>query len=171
MLGGAIFSKFKILSLAETSIPVHNQERSEFVKIVSFELCYLSPALSTKHFFVCNAPAIYESNKVTKLQLHSSLWFTGNGWYVYIEASEPRKPNDTAKLISSSVAGTTASGGKCLSFWYHMYGADINTLSVYVRTGAYDTLLWSKTGTRGDKWIQALVSVNSRTRFQVLEYS
>ena len=90
-----------------------------------------------------------------------------SGWYIYIEASWPRKPNDTAKLISSNVPGTTASGGKCLSFWYHMYGADINTLSVYVRTGSHDTLLWSKTGTRGDKWLQALVTVNSRTHFQV----
>ena len=90
-----------------------------------------------------------------------------SGWYIYIEASWPRKANDTAKLISSNVPGTTASGGKCLSFWYHMYGADINTLSVYVRTGSHDTLLWSKTGTRGDKWLQALVTVNSRTHFQV----
>jgi len=103
--------------------------------------------------------------------MYSSLWFTGNGWYIYIEASQPRKPNDTAKLISSRVPGSTASDGKCLSFWYHMYGADINTLSVYVRTGAYDTLLWSRMGTRGDKWIRALVTVNSRTHFQVLEYS
>lgn len=90
-----------------------------------------------------------------------------SGWYIYIEASWPRKPNNTAKLISSNVPGTTASGGKCLSFWYHMFGADINTLSVYVRTGSHDTLLWSKTGTRGDKWLQALVTVNSRTHFQV----
>lgn len=85
-------------------------------------------------------------------------WFAGNGWYVYIEASWPRKVNDTARLISSSMPATTATKGKCLSFWYHMYGADINTLSVYVRTGAHDTMLWSKTGTRGDKWLQALVT-------------
>ena len=96
------------------------------------------------------------------------MFFTGNGWYIYIEASWPRKPNDMARLISASVPGTTASKGKCLSFWYHMYGADINTLSVYVRTGAHDTLLWSKKGTRGDKWLHALVTVNSRTHFQVL---
>ena len=51
-----------------------------------------------------------------------------------------------------------------------MYGADINTLSVHVRTGAHDTLLWSKRGTRGDKWLQALVTVNSRTHFQVIMF-
>ena len=91
---------------------------------------------------------------------------SANGWYIYIETSSPRKPNDAAKLISSNVPGTTASGGKCLSFWYHMYGADINTLRVYVRSGSVDTLLWTRTGTHGDRWLQAMITVNSRTRFQ-----
>ena len=92
---------------------------------------------------------------------------SANGWYIYIETSSPRKPNDVAKLISSNVPGTTAGGGKCLSFWYHMYGADINTLGVYVRSGSVDTLLWTRTGTHGDRWLQAMITVNSRTRFQV----
>ena len=92
---------------------------------------------------------------------------SARGWYLYIESSFPRKPNDTAKLISSIVPGTTAYGGKCLSFWYHMYGTHISTLSVYVRSGSHDTFLWSKAGTHGDKWLQAVVTVNSRTRFQV----
>ena len=86
---------------------------------------------------------------------------------MYIESSFPRKPNDTAKLISSIVPGTTAYGGKCLSFWYHMYGAHISTLSVYLRNGSHDTLLWSKAGTHGNKWLQAAVTVNSSTHFQV----
>ena len=48
-----------------------------------------------------------------------------------------------------------------------MYGTHISTLSVYVRSGSHDTFLWSKAGTHGDKWLQAVVTVNSRTRFQV----
>ena len=92
---------------------------------------------------------------------------SANGSYIYIESSFPRKPNDTAKLISSIVPGTTAYGGKCLSFWYHMYGAHISTLSVYLRNGSHDTLLWSKAGTRGNKWLEAVVTVNSSTNFQV----
>ena len=86
---------------------------------------------------------------------------------MYIESSSPRKLHDTAKLISSVVPSTTAHSGKCLSFWYHMYGAHISTLSVYLRNGSHDTLLWSKAGTHGDKWIQAVVTVNSSTHFQV----
>ena len=104
------------------------------------------------------------------LSMYSTLVFsilTGNGYYIHIEASWPRIRNDIAKLISAQVPATTGSNGKCLSFWYHMYGADVNTLSVYVRTGSHDTLLWSKSGTRGDKWIKALVSVTSRSPFKV----
>ena len=48
-----------------------------------------------------------------------------------------------------------------------MYGTHISTLSVYVRSGSHDTFLWSKAGTHGDKWLQAVVTVNSRTHFQV----
>ena len=90
-----------------------------------------------------------------------------SGWYIFIETSFPRRPNDAAKLVSANVPGSSAGGGKCLSFWYHMYGAHINALRVYVRSGSKDTLLWSKTGTRGDKWLQAALTVNIRTRFQV----
>ena len=47
-----------------------------------------------------------------------------------------------------------------------MYGADINALRVYVRRGSSDTLLWSKRGTHGDKWLQAALTVNITTHFQ-----
>ena len=89
-----------------------------------------------------------------------------SGWYIFIETSFPRRPNDAAKLVSANVPGSSAGGGKCLSFWYHMYGAHINALRVYVRSDSKDTLLWSKTGTRGDKWLQAALTVNIRTYFQ-----
>ncbi|EDO47787.1 predicted protein [Nematostella vectensis] len=93
---------------------------------------------------------------------------TAQGYYIYIETSYPRKFNDTARIISSSVPGTTGTPGKCLSFWYHMYGATINRLNVLIRTGSHDTPLWSKLGARGDKWIRAQVTVSSRTHFQVV---
>lgn len=96
---------------------------------------------------------------------------SGSGYYAYIETSWPRKTNDTARLISSSVPGTTGTTGKCLTFWYHMYGADINRLSVYVRTGQpgsqHDTRLWNKAGAQGDRWIQAKATATARSSFQV----
>ena len=95
----------------------------------------------------------------------------GSGYYAFIETSWPRKINHTARLISSSVPGTTGSTGKCLSFWYHMYGPDINRLTVYVRTGQpgspHDTRLWNKEGTQGDNWRQAKMTATARSQFKV----
>lgn len=48
------------------------------------------------------------------------------GYYIYIETSSV-SANKTARLLSPTV---TLSGSQCLSFWYHMYGSDINRLSV-----------------------------------------
>ena len=54
------------------------------------------------------------------------------GHYIYIEATY-RHPNDTARIISQSLQlGTT---GKCLKFWYHMYGSDIYLLNMYAKQG------------------------------------
>ncbi|CAB4045387.1 MAM and LDL-receptor class A domain-containing 2-like, partial [Paramuricea clavata] len=47
-----------------------------------------------------------------------------SGWYLYIEASSPRRPNDKARLISPSTAETKS----CLLFFYHMYGHDVGKL-------------------------------------------
>ena len=48
------------------------------------------------------------------------------GYYLYIETSGAAA-NKTARLTSSVV---TSSDTRCLTFWYHMYGAHINTLTV-----------------------------------------
>jgi hypothetical protein len=42
---------------------------------------------------------------------------TGSGYYIYIEASLPQKPDDRAWLKSPLIPATTAS---CLVFYYHM---------------------------------------------------
>ena len=51
------------------------------------------------------------------------------GKYAFIEASWPRKPNDTAVLRSPPIRPTL--GAVCFSFYYHMHGSDINLLNVY----------------------------------------
>jgi hypothetical protein len=52
------------------------------------------------------------------------------GWYVFIETSSPRAPNDKARLESQPVADGRP---KCLTFWYHMFGPNINALNVYTK--------------------------------------
>ena len=70
------------------------------------------------------------------------------GRYLFIETSYPRKPNDTARLLSTIFL---PSNGTCtMRFFYHMFGDDIDTLSVWLKTSTTASsvmqLLWSKKG-------------------------
>lgn len=98
--------------------------------------------------------------KIWHLQIvcyRPSYFYTGTGYYVYIEASSPRQLNDKARLVSAQLTVTTP---KCLHFWYHMYGTHVNTLNVYVKIGAsLGTPVWTHTGTLSNKWYSADVNV------------
>ena len=60
---------------------------------------------------------------------------------MYIEASF-RNPGDSAALVSREFrTGRTA----CLSFWYHMFGTNIQRLEV---------LVWRGTNSRESIWIR-----------------
>ena len=75
------------------------------------------------------------------------------GKYLYIEASSPRKAKDIAR-ISKHYTGM-ATGGSCLSFWYHMYGRNIGTLNVYSKATVLHSLgiaRWTMVGAQGDQW-------------------
>ena len=92
----------------------------------------------------------YSCNKLVSIQ--SSVLFTGNGTYVHIETSWPRKPNDTARLVSPPIAPNSRPGN-CLQFWYHMYGPDIDTLSVYIKDGGVlGNPIWQRKGNQGNVW-------------------
>ena len=87
------------------------------------------------------------------------------GKYLYVEASSPAQEGDEARLISGQFPATA---GRCLSFWYHMYGSSTGTLNVYILDkGGKKSLIWSKSGEQGDKWIQAKLSLTSRVDYQV----
>lgn len=84
---------------------------------------------------------------------------------MFIETSLPRKRGDRARL-ESEVFAPTASGGRCMSFWYHMKGAHIGTLNVYMRVyGQSETKLWTMTVDQGDKWNAASVQIFSGNRY------
>ena len=91
------------------------------------------------------------------------------GYYVFIETSLPRKPNETAQLVSSSIPSTRQ---KCLQFWYHMYGAHVDTLNIYTKVGSnLGSAVWTKKGTKGDKWWQGSVELTVSSNFQVINPS
>ncbi|KAL9972365.1 hypothetical protein ACROYT_G018650 [Oculina patagonica] len=78
---------------------------------------------------------------------------SGSGKYVYIETSK-RRPKDKAVLLFKGYSGGTA----CLSFYYHMYGRDINRLIVYLG----GSKIFAKKKDKGDKWKRAKVTINRR---------
>ncbi len=96
-----------------------------------------------------------------------------SGTYLYIEASSPRLAGDKARLVSEQF-NNIVSSKRCLTFWYHMYGADIGSLNVIykVPTGAVqETLIWNLTGqqhsTQGSSWSYASVPVSSNADHSV----
>nr|XP_015209861.1 PREDICTED: MAM and LDL-receptor class A domain-containing protein 1-like [Lepisosteus oculatus] len=49
---------------------------------------------------------------------------------------------------------------ECLmEFYYHMYGAGIGDLSVFLREDSRDTLLWTLSGNKGNRWRRAVVGI------------
>ena len=59
---------------------------------------------------------------------------------MYLEASSPNYPSKTAYLTSTS--GRYSS----ISFKYHMYGADMGSLEVQVKTSGAWSQVWVRTG-------------------------
>jgi len=84
---------------------------------------------------------------------------TGGGNYLYTEASGPC--NSTGSITTPKFDLTSLSDAQ-LTFWYHMYGADMNELSVQISTNGGSTWsgnVWVLSGDQGNSWIQATVDL------------
>jgi len=87
------------------------------------------------------------------------------GFYIYIETTS-HHANDSARIVSPTV---TTQQATCVLFWYHMYGSDVNSLSMYVKTGGnLGTPYWTKSGTKGNSWISAQVETGPLSNAQVM---
>jgi hypothetical protein len=89
--------------------------------------------------------------------------YGGSGNYLYTESSSCY--GSTGQIITSSFDLTNVANPQ-LSFYYHMYGADMGTLSVQVSTNGGSTWssnLWNLSGDQGDSWQLALFSLNAYT--------
>ncbi|CAB3978524.1 MAM and LDL-receptor class A domain-containing 2-like, partial [Paramuricea clavata] len=91
-----------------------------------------------------------------------------NGWYMYIETSSPRRQGDNARLVSDFIPSTLGTSGRCLTFYYHMYGYHTGTLNVFIKTGNHLTNVWQLNGTQGNNWLQAKTTLVSQAHFQVI---
>ena len=81
---------------------------------------------------------------------------TALGKYAYIEANTVNN-GEVAGLISPCIDMRTLVAPK-ISFYYHMWGAGIGTLSLDIQdsTGTWVNV-WNKSGDQGNAWIQGLV--------------
>ncbi|CAH3103828.1 unnamed protein product, partial [Pocillopora meandrina] len=76
----------------------------------------------------------------------------GKGSYIYIETSSPRIQDETAILTFD---GANPKPVVCLTFYYHMYGNDINELLLNNR----GKNVWKLAGDQGDQWKKAQVTL------------
>ncbi|XP_066266533.1 scavenger receptor cysteine-rich type 1 protein M130-like [Branchiostoma lanceolatum] len=84
----------------------------------------------------------------------------GDGFYMYTESAE-LSPGDAAFLLSPAVS-KFAPAQSCLQFAYHMYGADIGDLKLYVQNG---TTNWyqpfDRSGDQGNTWQTETIDLNT----------
>lgn len=80
------------------------------------------------------------------------------GYYIFIETSR-RTPGDNARLLSPGLSPST----KCMTFYYHMFGATVSTLTVE----AGGIILLKLSGNQGDAWYKATIPLEFSHLFKV----
>lgn len=67
---------------------------------------------------------------------------------MYIETSSPRKSNESARMSSMTFRPSSRNDSCYMRFWYHMFGKDVDTLSIKLRISMIGPLiqLWNRTG-------------------------
>ena len=112
----------------------------------------LDPVQYREYEYGLLAQPIDKSNSILYLL---SLW---SGHYVFTETSGVPM-GEKARLLSRTFPSTS---GRCLSFWYHMYGSGMGELNVYIKpqTGAMKKV-WSVSGDQGDEWKMKQVTLTS----------
>ncbi|CAL1541287.1 unnamed protein product [Lymnaea stagnalis] len=85
---------------------------------------------------------------------------TNAGYYIYVDSSAPRRPEDKARIETLKVPAYNVSP-VCVSFWYSMYGSTIGILNIYIkRKGVLGPVVWTRDHNQGSEWKQASLSVS-----------
>ncbi|XP_061879772.1 MAM and LDL-receptor class A domain-containing protein 1 isoform X1 [Entelurus aequoreus] len=92
---------------------------------------------------------------------------TGTGNYLYIESSHPSAKGDVAQL-KSALLPPAGEQGYCLTFWYHMFGATVGSLRMFLHTAVNKSLVWQRSGDQGDEWRAAQSHVTLQRVHQVI---
>lgn len=88
------------------------------------------------------------------------------GSYIFAEASAPAATGNTARLLSKLFPETS---GRCMRFWYSMYGAGMGVLNVYLKDPANGAMekIWSKSGDQGKNWKNGEVTIKRAANYKV----
>ncbi len=83
-----------------------------------------------------------------------------NGQYIYLESSGTCKPSKEA-ILQSDCIEVDASTGIChFSFYYHMFGNNVNALFLEITTDGINWVdVWQQTGNQGDEWIKQYINL------------
>ncbi len=92
---------------------------------------------------------------------------SGNGNYIYMESNSSIffgscPSGSESMLYSNCIQVDTKNTDTChLSFNYHMFGNDINSLQLQITTDGFNWVnLWSKNGNQGDEWFPVMLSLS-----------
>ncbi|XP_047354869.1 MAM and LDL-receptor class A domain-containing protein 1-like [Vespa velutina] len=111
-------------------------------------------------------------NPATGPTMDSSSDRTTAGGYAYIDSRFPRRPGDTARLISSSFPATNSDAPICIHFWFHMFGTGIGNLKLYLRhfrdLDAVLQEIWGLSGNAGNAWYMSQITIGSLDDYQLI---
>ena len=91
---------------------------------------------------------------------------SGNGIYYYVESSSPNFPNQVFTVYTPTF-DISATPGKVLSFWYHMYGASMGDLEIGFLSGGSYTALDTISGNQGNQWRFAYYPITTTNNFKI----
>ena len=89
---------------------------------------------------------------------------------MYTEVTN-QKNGDKARMEKSYTK--TGANGKCLQFWYMMYGRHLGSLNVYMKVNNNLQPIWNVTGDQkqGRTWLKGIVTLKSNVDFKVGNHS
>ena len=85
---------------------------------------------------------------------------------MFIETSSPRQHQDKAQLESEEFQ-PTGSSGRCLKFWYHMFGNTIGSLNIWMSSNGTSGQIWSLSGDQNNQWRFGQAPISSKGVYQV----
>ncbi|XP_063956689.1 MAM and LDL-receptor class A domain-containing protein 1-like [Lytechinus pictus] len=91
---------------------------------------------------------------------------TGSGYYMYIEA-DGQADGDKA-ILKSHLQRPTGDDGVCLTWYYHMYGPDVDKFNVYIQQDGTMIPIFKRQGTQGNQWMYEQWTVISQTSWAVV---